>query len=379
MMSFFCCQRIVVASVHSISYSVSYDQDNALIALYYAYGAYCNETELRAWNCKWCEEVSNFEIANNGAGVVNGNELQAFIGYDPDYERIVLSFRGTDNIQDWIDDLDVLLVDYEYATGTIHDGFYSSWKELLSDGLEAQIQSMFEAYPGSDMLVTGHSLGSALAYIASLDFKANTAAWGSYSKGAIHLITFGSPRWCDQDLASYFDGVIDSNYRIVNEDDIVPTVPYESFGFYHTAVEVRYTSTSPLTYTQCDGTGEDSNCDYIGYSVDDHLSYFGLYESCSTSSESDASLVVDAEDVEDLVFLSTMNTIVTTQSIENQILHQCIDGLDNASKIALFVTVALGWCLALICCGCCLKARHDLRKAHETRPYVQMGDDTYPV
>ena len=90
----------------------TYSEDNALHSLYYAYGAYCQMGDLENWGCKWCSE-SNLDISSHGAGVVNIDELQAFIGYDPDDNQIVLSFRGTYCydakicFQDWIDDLGI--------------------------------------------------------------------------------------------------------------------------------------------------------------------------------------------------------------------------------------------------------------------------------
>merc|ERR1711994_1213542 len=41
---------------------------------------------------------------------------------------------------------------------------------------------------------------------------------------------------------------------------------------------IWYTSTDPLTYRQCDGSGEDFSCSHVGDSIHDHLNYLGLYE-----------------------------------------------------------------------------------------------------
>ena len=82
------------------------------------------------------------------------------------------------------------------------------------------------------MLVTGHSLGAAIAQIAALDMIQNTDTWGDYKIGDINVITFGSPRWATESMASYFDSIVASNWRIVNENDIVPTVPYTYMGDY---------------------------------------------------------------------------------------------------------------------------------------------------
>ena len=100
---------VVLSAVYissAASYS-SYDQDNAFNALYYAYGAYCDASELTAWDCKWCNYV-NFEVAS----VITGNSLQAFAGYDTEYDQIVLSYRGTANIDDWVKDFGMKYISY---------------------------------------------------------------------------------------------------------------------------------------------------------------------------------------------------------------------------------------------------------------------------
>ena len=98
----------VALSVVYISNSASYDQTDAFQALYYAYGAYCDANQLTSWDCKWCQydsTVKQFEVASDG--VITGNSLQAFTGYDPINKRIVLSFRGTSTIEDWIKDIGI--------------------------------------------------------------------------------------------------------------------------------------------------------------------------------------------------------------------------------------------------------------------------------
>ena len=83
-------------------------------------------------------------------------------------------------------------------------------------------------------------MGGAIAQIAALDLKLNTDTYsGKYSIGTVNVITFGSPRWASQDLADVYDQKVDSNWRIVNEYDIVPTVPTMDMGtngFYHSGI-----------------------------------------------------------------------------------------------------------------------------------------------
>ena len=119
------------------------------------------------------------------------------------------------------------------ADGYVHDGFYTAWQELEDGGLTTMIESMFDGYPGADFMITGHSLGAALAQVAALEMKENSV-YTVLDIGSVNTITFGSPRWCDEDIATYYGEVIDSNWRIVNERDIVPMVPYMWMEYYHT-------------------------------------------------------------------------------------------------------------------------------------------------
>ena len=84
----------------AIGKSSVYDQDEALNALAFAYGAFCDASDLRAWDCTWCQ--SNFDITSHGAGVIDTGALQAFMGYDRDKIRLVLSFRGSTNVENWL-------------------------------------------------------------------------------------------------------------------------------------------------------------------------------------------------------------------------------------------------------------------------------------
>merc|ERR1719330_692187 len=99
-------------------------------------------------------------------------------------------------------------------------------------------------------MITGHSLGAALTQVAGLEMLCNSV-YTALDIGSVNTITFGSPRWCDEDIATYYDDHIDSNWRIVNERDIVPMVPFMWLGYYHTGTEVRYTDASSGEYTVC--------------------------------------------------------------------------------------------------------------------------------
>ena len=46
----------------------------------------------------------------------------------------------------------------------------------------------------------------------------------------VQVVTAGSPRVFNPAAAAWYDANIQHNYRLVNNKDIVPSLPQESFG-----------------------------------------------------------------------------------------------------------------------------------------------------
>jgi len=252
----------------------SYSQSFANNTLMYAYGAYCPSSLLSSWTCKWCQYVPYFQVDQ----VIDLDALQAFTGYDPVNDQVIISFRGTSNVVNWLTDLDALVVDYPGVSGgLVHKGFYNAWQRL-SVRVMPSAQALIDKHNTSQIMVTGHSLGAAVAQMASLDILSYAM---QVSSGYRFVETYGSPRWCNEVMVNYFVGLVDVHWRVVNMHDIVPTVPPESKDYHHTPIMVWYTTDSPLVYTICNQNGEDPFCKYIGDSVYDHLHYMDLEEDCS--------------------------------------------------------------------------------------------------
>merc|ERR1712013_342402 len=188
--------------------------------------------------------------------------------------------------------------------------------------------------------------------------------------GALNVMTFGSPRWANEPLAKYFDEIVDSNWRVVNEHDIVPTIPFQAMGFFHTATQIHYTDTESLTFTQCDGSGEDWqwNCYYLTTSVDDHLNYLNVEESCdadaayeytNTTTSSTSAAVGDGDDSES----------------EGTVVYKVEHSLDTVPKVALSVGLAVGWIVAMVFCCFYCRARNELQKKGMSNTYQAFQDD----
>jgi hypothetical protein len=138
----------------------------------------------------------------------NGKHIQcAVIGTLPEHKHpfSVLVFRGTQGtISNWLFNLSTALSAWP-AGGQVHKGF----KLLLMEAWE-EIQLQLEKISGP-LYYTGHSLGGALAVLAA-SLKEPEAVY-----------TFGSPRIGNPEFVRKTKHL--NIYRVVNQRDIVATVP----------------------------------------------------------------------------------------------------------------------------------------------------------
>ncbi len=172
---------------------------------------------------------ANFELLDSFA--INGTEalvakLQPYTGFDG---MLVLAFRGTQKtVTDIRTDIKADLIDAPQG-GRVHRGFYEAFKQI-----QAPVTKMINKHPGLPLYITGHSLGGALALIATRYLAPN-------SIGATY--TFGCPRAADD---AFFKDIRTPVYRVVNAADGVARVP---FG-YGSALALNALRVLPLNGTK---------------------------------------------------------------------------------------------------------------------------------
>ena len=137
-------------------------------------------------------------------------QLKSHDGFDG---MLVLAFRGTQpDIKDVLTDIKVDLVNADCG-GRAHRGFLEAFAKV-----KQQISNALQQYKGQPLYITGHSLGGALAMLA-------TRMLASDSMGACY--TYGCPRTGDDE---FFKGIKTPVYRVVNAADGVARVPF-GYGF----------------------------------------------------------------------------------------------------------------------------------------------------
>lgn len=142
--------------------------------------------------------------------------LQAFVAAR-DGMRIV-AFRGTQEANDWMTNLlDTTTPGAPHGLpGWVHAGYAGA----LSGAWAALSKALADVgRPEAPLLVTGHSLGGALATL----FVTRLAREG---KPATLAVTFAAPRVGDENFAKEARILLDGKLqRVVNEDDVVPRIP----------------------------------------------------------------------------------------------------------------------------------------------------------
>eukprot|EP00698_Gefionella_okellyi_P006550 TRINITY_DN15881_c0_g1_i1.p1 TRINITY_DN15881_c0_g1~~TRINITY_DN15881_c0_g1_i1.p1 ORF type:complete len:301 (+),score=55.55 TRINITY_DN15881_c0_g1_i1:124-903(+) len=250
-----------------------------MTAALYSAVAYGIPSQVESWSCgNACDSLPNFSFS----GDFESEQLYVYFGVDSSLNALVIAFRGTmpEDILDWCDDLDAIHTSYPAVSGGIvAEGFWDSYQTLLP-GISSSVSSLLQQY--SNVLITGHSLGGALAALMGLDyFAANNQASG------VTLITFGQPRVGNNAVATFMSNTIPSVWRVTHAEDPVPHVPMEVLGYWHAAGEIYYpggSSGDPGSYQICTGGAapagsEDPSCsdgNTFNIDVEDHLNYLGF-------------------------------------------------------------------------------------------------------
>ncbi len=150
-----------------------------------------------------------------------------------------VSFRGTADVEDWLADLDAIPDDYRPLSGfgQVHSGFQDTY-ELARNSIATNLAT---ATAGCDqILITGHSLGAALAVLAAPDVSRNMPP----NTIEPRLITFAGPRAGLIDFVTSFNAAIESCFRVVNFLDIVPYVPPAPYA--HVGAQITIDSGGPV-------------------------------------------------------------------------------------------------------------------------------------
>ncbi|KAH6899009.1 Alpha/Beta hydrolase protein [Thelonectria olida] len=243
-----------------------------------------------------CEDFPNISLVTTWNTGVLMSDSCGFIAVDhgspeksdPIYAggpAIIVAFRGTYSITNTVVDLSTVPQKYvpypspddggekppekpehECTNCTVHMGFLSSWQSTRTL-VVPQLRELKQQYPSYPIQLIGHSLGGAVACLASLELKVSLG-WED-----VVVTTFGEPRVGNVGFIRFVDQVFHLNdqkdveertyRRVTHQEDPVPLLPMSEWGYNSHAGEI-FIAKQDLSPTEndvrmCVGD-EDPNC-----------------------------------------------------------------------------------------------------------------------
>lgn len=156
-----------------------------------------------------------------------GDDTQYAIITDDTDCCIYLLFQQSNSKRDWLHNFDFPVKPYKQQVNKLlyHGGYCKVWKKC-NDVIMEDLKNTMTEHPTYTIIVSGWSLGGALAIIAAeeITFRFNRLSW---------LITFGAPKVCYGHKTK--KTILDSCYNIfeyINNNDLVPFMP-PFLGYCH--------------------------------------------------------------------------------------------------------------------------------------------------
>lgn len=144
-------------------------------------------------------------------------QKRGFISENDDF--IVIAIAGTKSTQDFITDAQFVKQDAVFCGQllSIHSGFLQEFESI-----RVLLDNYFSYRKKTDIrkvIVTGHSLGGAVATLIALHLVETRPSI------VLNIYTFGSPRVGSWELKHLYNKMCPNTLRVVHDKDIVPKVP----------------------------------------------------------------------------------------------------------------------------------------------------------
>lgn len=160
----------------------------------------------------------------------NNTDLQVAITKNYNQKRLCIVFRGSESKKDWFYNLFFPKIKLKNKNIHVHGGFYLQLKNNINDIDKLVLNNINSK---TQIVVTGHSLGAALATIYGylLSFKTNKK---------ITIISFASPRVGNFKFKKSFNNQSNLiHHRITNNKDLVCAIPLINYHHVGQLINIK--------------------------------------------------------------------------------------------------------------------------------------------
>ncbi|MCC8421514.1 lipase family protein [Photorhabdus thracensis] len=196
------------------------------------------------YDVPFSKRYSRVEFIDSKTADKQGDTRLFYVASNSD---VLVSWRGTISLDNYLTDITFqplsLSCDDEKAlcsgfihSGKVHKGFWEAFNlverlTVPSETTKEIFSDILELVKNKRLFICGHSLGGALALLHSAQLKEYNPC----------LYSYGMPRTLTHSAVEELSAII--HYRHVNEDDVIPAVPFEQDmdnGFFHYWVPAGY-------------------------------------------------------------------------------------------------------------------------------------------
>ncbi|KAJ9066713.1 hypothetical protein DSO57_1006935 [Entomophthora muscae] len=211
-------------------------EEDAKYYFSYAVLSYCNSSVIREWKCRSCQKMgSDWKVQDVVKDMIL--ETQGVVAVNHKRKEIGIVFRGSNGLNNQIQNSLFQQVPLEKLNPAIkvHFGFSN-----IASGLQTQVLAAVKilreqrSVRDYSITMTGHSMGGAVAAIMAINIQREfNIPWDRFS-----IYTYGQPRTGNLEFANYYNSLPLKITRTVNENDVVPHVPANFQGYFHTLTEL---------------------------------------------------------------------------------------------------------------------------------------------
>lgn len=226
----------------------------------------------------------------------------AFIAVNTTSKQIIVSFRGTSDIADWIVDVDFAQNSYSPLSASascdgtckVHKGAYEAFKKVFTK-IVGTLKNTAKSYSDYEIIVTGHSLGGGYALLMGIELQLLGYKPSVITYGGLRMGNDDFNKWVNNLFAVESSSakvgageyVTNTFIRVVQQHDIVPYLPPGN-DYGHAGIQFQIDQADSYTVTQ--NQVEYDSSDYstpsltdsnylqsgkiLKLKISDHLKYF---------------------------------------------------------------------------------------------------------